>query len=142
MNQNVSIVTALFNINRERLDGRNWQKYIDWFEIFLKLRCPLIIFTSSDLIDFIMSKRKNFKTKIIVSDIEKIPYFYLYNQIEEIISSKDFKNNIKDINRIECQNPLYSIIQFSKFSWIKEASIQNYFNSKIFLWLDAGAGDF
>ena len=61
MNQNVSIVTALFNINRERLDGRNWQKYIDWFEIFLKLRCPLIIFTSSDLIDFIMSRRKNLK---------------------------------------------------------------------------------
>ena len=45
----MTIVTALFNINRDKLDGRDWNTYLKWFSNFLKLKAPLIIFTSKDL---------------------------------------------------------------------------------------------
>ena len=142
MNNDVTIVTALFNINRDKLDGRDWNTYLKWFSNFLKLKAPLIIFTSKDLNKFITSRRNNLNTKILTTHINEIPYFYLFNQIKEIINSEKFLNNVKDINRIECKDPLYLIIQFSKFFWLKQAAFANYFNSKQFLWLDAGSSRF
>ena len=142
MNNDVTIVTALFNMNRDKLDGRKWNNYLKWFSNFLKLNSPLIIFTSPDLNEFIKSRRSNINTKILNSDLNEIPYFYLFNQIKEIINSQKFKNNVKDINRIECKDPLYLIIQFSKFFWLRKAAFMNFFNSQQFLWLDAGSSRF
>ena len=42
----VTIVSALFNIHREGMDGRKWEEYLRWFDIFLKLKCPMILFVS------------------------------------------------------------------------------------------------
>ena len=100
MNNDVTLVTALFNMNRDKLDGRSWNTYLKWFSNFLKLNSPLIIFTSPDLNEFIKSRRNNSNTKILNSEINKIPYFYLFNQINEIITSQKFKNNVKDLNLI------------------------------------------
>ena len=33
----VTIVSALFNIERENMDGRKWDEYLKWFDITLKL---------------------------------------------------------------------------------------------------------
>ena len=55
------------------------------------------------------------------------------DQIKEIINSQKFKNYVKDIDRIECKDPLYLIIQFSKFFWLREAAFMNFFNSQLFL---------
>ena len=37
---------------------------------------------------------------------------------------------------------MYSIIQYSKFEWLKTAIEENPFNSDFFFWLDAGGSRF
>ena len=34
MNRNVTIVSALFNIDREEMDGRKWEEYLEWFDSY------------------------------------------------------------------------------------------------------------
>ena len=47
----VTIVSALFDI--ERIDGRPWEEYLKWFDEFLKLKTPMVLFVSEDLKSFI-----------------------------------------------------------------------------------------
>ena len=43
-----------------------------------------------------------------------------------------------DPARIECKHAMYSIIQYSKFPWVKKAIELNPHDSDYFFWLDAG----
>lgn len=138
----VTLVTSLFNIEREKMDGRNWENYLEWFEKTLRLKCPMVIFTSSDIVPFIEEKRLNIPTEIIPHEIKEIPYYYLKNDIDRILKSERYTEMILDPNRIECKHSIYSIIQYSKFKWLKMAIKENPFNSKFFFWLDAGGSRF
>jgi len=142
MNKDFAIVSALFNIEREGMDGRTWQEYLNWFEITLKLKCPMIFFVTEDLESFILERRGDLPTEVIVQTIDDIPYYHLKEQIDEIISSEQYKTTIADPNRIECQHSLYSIIQYSKFKWLTAAVEKNPFSSKFFFWVDAGGSRF
>ncbi len=142
MNKDFVIVSSLFNIQREGMDGRTWKDYLDWFEITLKLKCPMILFVTEDLVDFIAEKRGNLPTKVISQKIEEIPYYYLKDQLDVLISTEEYRNKISDPDRIECQYSMYSIVQYSKFKWISQAIEENPFDSKFFFWMDAGGSRF
>lgn len=142
MNNDFVFVSALFNIEREEMDGRKWQEYLDWFEITLQLKCPMILFVTEDLQSFVTEKRKDLPTEIIVQNIDDIPYYHLKDDLDAIISSDEYKKIISDPSRIECNHSIYSIIQFSKFKWIQKASEKNPFDSKFFFWIDAGGSRF
>lgn len=142
MNNKFVIVSSLFNIKREGIDGRTWSEYLKWFDITLKLKCPMILFVSEDILEFIKERRGNIPTDIIIQTIEEIPYYYLKDQIDKIITSKEYRDKIKDSNRIECQHSLYSIVQYSKFKWLEIAINKNPFDSEFFFWMDAGGSRF
>ena len=138
----VTIVSALFNIDREEMDGRKWEEYLKWFDITLKLKCPMVLFVTEDVREFIEERRKDISTSITVQDVKDIPYYYLKPQIDAIIEDPEHKDRIKDPDRIECNHSMYSIIQYSKFQWMKQAVYENPFESDYFFWLDAGASRF
>lgn len=138
----VTIVSALFNIKREGMDGRTWEEYLEWFNITLKLKCPMILFVSEDVRNFIEERRTSIPTEIIVQEVDDIPYYYLKNDIEKVLSSDKFKQKISDPERIECKHSLYSIIQYSKFKWMLQAIEENPHGSDFFFWMDAGASRF
>ena len=140
--KDITLVSALFNIERENIDGRKWDEYLKWFEITLKLKCPMILFITEDIRKFVEERRLEIPTEIIIQTIEEIPYYYLKNKINQIIESEFFKKTVKDVERIECKNSMYSIIQYSKFKWLQQAIEENPFNSKFFFWMDAGASRF
>jgi len=143
MNTNTTIVTALYDIGREKIDGRSMEKYFEWFSKTLLFNCPMVIYCDESLNSFVKKNRPgHLLTKIINQKLEEIPYFYLKDKIDNIISSADYKKKIKDPERIECKTSLYSIIQYSKFPWVLYAAEQNFFNSDYFFWLDAGASRF
>lgn len=137
-----TIVTSLFNVKREEMDGRSWNEYLQWFNDTLKLNCAMVIFTTEDMVEFIEERRTSIPTEIITQKVEEIPYYYLKNDIDNIINSEEYKQKISDPNRIECQHSIYSIIQYSKFEWMKTVILENTFNSKFFFWIDAGASRF
>lgn len=138
----VTIVTSLFNVNREGMDGRSWNEYLKWFENTLQLKCSMVIFTTEDMVSFIEERRTSIPTEIITQKIEEIPYYSLKDGIDSIINSDEYKQRISDPSRIECQHSIYSIIQYSKFEWLRTVIAENPFNSKFFFWLDAGASRF
>ena len=57
-------------------------------------------------------------------------------------SPEEYIEKISDPDRIECQHSMYSIVQYSKFKWLKQAIEENPFNSKFFFWIDAGGSRF
>ena len=142
MNKDFAIVSALFNIEREGMDGRAWEEYLNWFEKTLKLRVPMILFVTEDLEDFIKERRGDLPTEVIVQTTDDIPYYNLKEQLDNIIGSEQYIERIADPDRIECRHSMYSIIQYSKFKWLTEATKSNPFESKWFFWLDAGGSRF
>lgn len=142
MRNDFVIVSSLFDIRRELIDGRSWDDYLSWFDVTLKLRCPMVLFVSEETVPFIEERRIGLPTTIIPQTIEEAPYHYLKGQIDEIVSSDEYRSKIRDPGRIECLNSLYSVIQYSKFKWLEQVSKVNPFNSKFFFWLDAGGSRF
>ena len=55
MNKKVTIVSALFDI--DRVDGRKWDEYLKWFDLTLKLKCPMVLFLTPDLQEFVDKRR-------------------------------------------------------------------------------------
>ena len=157
MHNQVTFVSALFNI--DRVDGRKWEEYLKWFDVTLKLRVPMVLFITEDLVDFVRERRgdditvnmdggvggswtANDQTEIIIQDIDKIPYYYLKDDIQGILDSDSYKEDMSDTDRIECKQAMYSVIQYSKFPWLTKAAELNPFKSDYFFWLDAGASRF
>jgi hypothetical protein len=143
MKSDFTIVTSLYNLsNVKRDDNRDWNTYLNWFSKTLKIKCPFIIFTESNVSSFIMKHRDVHSTSIISESLEQIPLYHLKDQIQSVLDSEDYKKKMADTNRVECKESMYSVIQYSKFKWLKRASKINPFNSKYFFWIDAGAGRF
>lgn len=140
--KDVTIVSSLFNIKRDGMDGRTWEEYLKWFNITLKLKCPMVLFVTEDVREFVEQRRLDIPTEIIVQTVEEIPYYYLKEQLDDIIESEEYQKKISDPDRIECRHSMYSIVQYSKFKWLQNAIEENPFNSKFFFWMDAGASRF
>ena len=140
--KDITIVTALFNIQRENMDGRTWDEYLEWFSRTLKLKCPMVIFVEDSLVKFVENYRQNLPTKIISHPLEEVPYYCLKEDMDDVIASEEYRSKTKCLDRIECNHSLYSIIQYSKFKWIRESIAMNPFDSDYYFWMDAGASRF
>lgn len=139
---NTTVITALYNIQREtKGDKRKWSDYLTWFEQTLKLQMPMCIFTSPDLEPFIKTYRPpHLKTKIVTD--QPIPYAYLEHTIKTILDSEQYKKLITHPTRVECILPMYNVIQYSKFKWLKQIASENPFQTDYFFWMDAGISRF
>ena len=136
----VTFVSALFDI--DRVDGREWDNYLKWFDITLKLKVPMVLFITEDLVEFVEERRKDIPTDVIIQTVDDIPYYKLKDEIQGILDSDQYKEDMSDPERIECQQAMYSIIQYSKFPWLQQAVELNPHKSDIFFWLDAGGSRF
>lgn len=136
-----TLVTALYDINRENKgDGRTIKEYLGWFEQTLKLKNNMVIFTEKKFEDFVKNHRNDDDTKLIIQDIENIPYYCKKNEAEKIINSDFYKNKMMAPERVECILPMYSLVQYSKFDWLVESF--KYFDSDYYFWVDAGISRF
>jgi hypothetical protein len=138
----ITIVTSLYDIGRENLDGRSWDSYLEWFKKTLDINSPMVVFVDNSTSEFVETNRAGKKTLIISEPIEKAPYYNLKDSMDLIIQSDEYRRKIKDSNRIECKSSLYNIIQYSKFGWVERAADINQFDTDLYLWLDAGISRF
>ena len=140
MDKDTTVVTALFDIDREkRGDGRRLQDYFVWLKKTLKLKCNLYIVTEEKFKDFIVLHRdQNLNTKIKITTLNTSKYYKYLDDIKRIINNKEYKKRISYPNRVECTLPEYNIIQYSKFGWLEDCIVENPFESKYFFWIDAG----
>ena len=106
----VTVVSALFDI--ERVDGRPWEEYLKWFDVFLKLKVPMVLYVSEDVAEFLVDKRNDIPTAVCVQTVDQIPYYHLKDEIQGILDSDEYQENISDPDRIECKQAMYSVIQY------------------------------
>jgi hypothetical protein len=140
---NATVVTALYDINRHSVgDGRTIDQYLNWFEKTLQLKSNLVIFTEPKFEQFILERRSIDNTKIILTNLNEVPYFKYNDRISEIISSPEYREKVNDVSRIECNLSLYNVIQYSKFEWIRQTIENLYFDTDFYFWMDAGCSRF
>lgn len=140
---NITLVTALYDINRKNDgDGRSFDEYLSWFSKTLKITSPMVIFVDESLVDFVKKERSFLPTKIITQSLNEIPYYFLKDSIDNILTSSDYKSKIGSPNRVECKMSLYNVVIYSKFKWVEFVVKNNYFNSEYFMWIDAGLSRF
>ena len=137
-----SFVTALYNINRDKYDGRNYKQYQEWFSKTLLAPVPMIIYTEEENRTLIESVRVNLPAKVIYTKFEDIPFYNTRNNVKDIITNSDFKSKIKHPNGLENRCYDYIPIVNSKFVWMKDAIKENYFKTDMYFWIDAGLSRF
>jgi hypothetical protein len=137
--KNLTIVTGLFDIGRDKLDKgfcRTFQTYLDNFKKLLEVNVPMVIFTEEKVEPFIWKHRHKNNTKIIIKKLHEFPFLKQTNKIRK---NKEWYSQatwleISPQAKLELYNPLVMSKQF----WLNDASILNYFDTDYFLWVDAG----
>ena len=142
MNKKITIVTAFFNIGRDKYKekGRSIEEYLNYFAFWAKLKNDLIIYTDKSMEKEIEKIRTNYKlsnkTKIIIIenflDIEK----EILEKLLFIENSKDFLN-YRFYNKLPENKGKYNYINFLKTWFIKDAVENKYANGQI-AWIDFG----
>jgi hypothetical protein len=140
-NYHSTLISAFIDINRI---GRPKEEYFKWIKETQKLNAPMIFFVQKKYEDIILNLFQNRTTPylIITVELEELPFYKDLEKVQQIINSSQYKSRISSNARIECVNPLYSIVIFSKFSLMKRAALMDPFKSVKFIWMDAGVSRF
>jgi hypothetical protein len=137
----VTIVTAFFDIGREKADNRKVEDYLGWLKKTLKLNCNLYVVTEPKFEEFFRQNRtSNVEYNII--DFKESHYYKYNDDISKIIESYDYQTKMMHPGRVECKLPGHIIVNYSKFHYLEMAMTSNPFNTDYFYWLDAGSSRF
>jgi hypothetical protein len=138
LNSPYTFVTSFFNL--EKLEGKErlhrTSMYIDKAKTLLNLDINLVIYCDDDeMIDNIEEIRKKYpnKTKIIKTQITDLPYYRHYDFIKNKREENDYAGYTKTKD-----TPLFTILQWSKFHFLRDAIEGNYFNDNYYMWIDFG----
>jgi hypothetical protein len=134
-----TFVTALYEINREVHDNRSFETYQTWFNETLKVPVPFVIFTEEKNRVLIEKARHNMPTMVIYKDLKDFPFFNTLPSVESIIRTSNQHNNSKSLE-FTCYD--YIPLVNSKFVWMLDAINNNWFNTDMFFWIDAGLSRF
>jgi hypothetical protein len=138
VNDNLTIVTGLWNINRV---GRNFDHYLEHFDNFLKIPQNLFIYVPKELESFVWERRNSHNTFVKVYELEDVKNLYapFWDKTQEIRTNPEWFNLAGWLPEspqasLEWYNP---IVQ-SKMFMLNDVSVWNPFDTEYFFWLDAG----
>lgn len=141
-NSNLTVVTGLWNINRE---GRDFNHYLENFNKFLDIPVNMFIYIPQDLEHLIWEKRSRDNTYVKILELEDIKSNYyspFWDKTQEIRTNPDWVNQTGGqgwlTNSPQANNKWYNPIVQSKMFMLHDAKVLDVFNTEYFLWLDAG----
>jgi hypothetical protein len=141
-----TIVTAMYDIGREKIDGRSINTYKAWLYKTLKtLIDPIVIYLDSSLnwkSDILKVRGPVGSIEIIETKLCDIPMWKYRQYVERIQALESFKSIQKYKNDITNLLPEYTLIQYSKFGWLEDTQNRNTFNSSQYIWIDGGFSRF
>lgn len=139
-------VTAMYDIGRERIDGRSISQYKEWITKTVQTICdPVVLYLDKTLgwKNYILDCRRSVGPIFIIETaLEDIPMWNYREKVLDILNNKSFKQSQKYKNDITNLMPEYCLIQYSKFGWLEKTLNMNHFNSNQFIWIDAGFSKF
>ena len=144
MNTTVTVVTGLYNINREANgDGRKIADYITWLKKTMRLNVPMVIYCEQSTYEEIKNERSDHEhTKFIIIEKKDIEYFQYEDKVNEIVKNPDYLRKMRGTDRLEVKLPIYNLLIMNKIVWMSDVAKENYFNSSMFMWVDAGCSRF
>ena len=138
VNENLTIVTGLWDINRV---DRDFSHYIENFKRFLDIPQNLFIYIPKEYEYLVWEKRTKENTFVKVYELENIKNLYspFWDKTQELRNSTEWLVQAGWLPespqaKLEWYNP---IVQ-SKMFMLNDVSIWNPFNTEYFFWLDAG----
>lgn len=142
MKNNLTIVTSLIDLGRGELKGdfnRSFDKYLECFSKLLKTKLPMVIFCDKDVEEFVLKHRPRETTHFVrhtANDLRKFPF---YDQIQTIRQSAKWLSQAGWLpDSTQAKLELYNPLVMSKQFFLNDATLHNPFDSKYFLWVDAG----
>ncbi|AVL41795.1 WlaTC/HtrL family glycosyltransferase [Providencia stuartii] len=148
MKESITIVTAFFDIGRGNWNSQNGHSksfectndtYFEYFSRLAKLENNMVVFTSADFKEKILSIRKGKPTHIITINLHK-KFNFILKKIAYIQNSDDFKKLI-DPSLLHCPeywSPEYVLINNLKPFFVKKAIDLKLVNSETAAWVDFG----
>ena len=141
---NLTIVTALFDLGRAALpDGfrRDFSHYIECFEKFLIATkdYPLVVYLESANEEVVWRHRDRNNTKVVIKTLDDLRAFPFHQQVQTIRGRPDWVGQsgwMADSPQAKLE--LYNPLVMSKQFLLNDATLFGYFDTKYFLWMDAG----
>jgi len=140
----ITLVTCFYNLKRDTWKDSN--RPIDLYfnksdNLFNKLN-PIVVFTSSEYTDIIKGLRKKYDptlsyTKIIEIPFEQLKYYDLLETIRHLQTNCKIEPPDAKIWPEFCI-PEYVLLINNKTDFVYRVCCENYFNSRIFQWVDFG----
>lgn len=137
-NNNLTIVTGLWNINR---NGRSFDHYIVHFKNFLKIPQNLFIYVPKELESMVWEHRSRENTYVKIMELEDVKHLYgpFWDRTQKIRTDLEWSNQVGWLpNSPQASLEWYNPIVQGKMFMLNDASIWNPFDTEYFFWLDAG----
>lgn len=140
---NMTCVTSMYNIHRDKIDGRTNMDYKIWLEKTVQcIKDPIIVYLDPTLYwrEDIVSARNSVGPLLI----HELPFedtmMWKYKQkITDILQLPVKRMHPNDITNLL---PEYCMVQYNKFDVLDRTISANPFSSTSFTWIDAGISRF
>jgi hypothetical protein len=140
----LTLVTCLFNIGRGEMEGgfrRSFDHYKECFARMLAVQYNMVIFCEESLNEFVWQHRARENTTIINKTVDdlKTRYFPFYDLVQKIRVQPEWIHRAGWIvDSTQAKLDMYAPLVMSKQFFLNDASLHNPFNTKYFLFVDAG----
>jgi hypothetical protein len=143
MNDNITIVTGLWDLKRGDLNGwakRDFQQYKDKFFELLKSDTQMCIWIPRELEQEVKDIRGDKPTQIYFKELDDFKtWFPFWNQLQSIRTNSSWSNFAGWLPEspqaaLEYYNPM----MMCKMFMVNDSAIMNPFNSQYFYWCDGG----
>lgn len=142
MNKNLTVVTGIWDLDRENAgDGfkRSFSHYIDHFKKLLSCDCNMIIFVDKSHESIVWGAgRKPENTFVIHKSPENFKTdFPFYDSVQKIRSSQEWLGQASWLEQsTQATLELYNPMVMSKMFMLHDAKIHNPFNTDYLVWID------
>lgn len=141
---NITFVTALVDIKRSELDSavfnRPFQRYLDTLSVLLRHLGDkkLVIYIEKENEDLVRSiKTDNLIVRHV--DCEQLRQSEYHEKLQKIRTNDEWRNQVGWLAESTQANlEFYNTLIFNKIHWLADVAEENPFNTKYFVWLDAG----
>ena len=139
--KDLTVVTGLWNIGRP---GRDFNHYIENFKKFLEIPVNMFIYIPKEYEYLVWEKRTKDNTYVKLYELENIKHIYspFWDKTQEIRTNPSWYNQTGEYGWLKGSPQAvlewYNPIVQSKMFLVNDATLWNPFDTKYFIWLDAG----
>jgi len=138
----VTLVTCLIDIGREKVDGRKFDDYIKWFLTTIQIKAPMVIYVEPSLRHIVEQVRAGLPTKIIEQNVTNFPLAWSVGFVEQILNSEEWKKFARHSHELTNRLPTYAPMIHSKMAYMWSVIDENPFKTDMFFWIDGGLSRF